>query len=495
MVSPAVFVAEKPLSTAVLAGGRDGCLYRAIRERWLLALLVAAAQAVCVLLGLAAYQAALHGRAERAFTAKAHASNAFVASDLHALLHTLHLDTLDDDAAVWMRIQALIESLALPDAGVACIVDRTTGRVRCHPELRKNAALASANLRDVRFAPLRGDPVALQRATSDSRGVVAGRATLFGTPSLMVVRDLPALGAQLVVAQPESIARVLADDLSGMSLAAGLAAAMLLTVLSACSTALIAQRYERRLTCANADLEALVERRGLSAARARDAMIFGLAKLAESRDDDTGEHLRRIQHYVVLLAEQLAATETLLTSEYIARLAVASTLHDIGKVGVPDAVLCKPGPLTPHERAIVEKHPVIGGECLLAVREHFGDEDELLDLACEIAYSHHERWDGRGYPFGLRGDETPVPARIVAVADVYDALTTRRSYKPALSHDVARRIILDGAGTQFDPRVVQAFLAVERRFAHVSQGGHAAGGELSPAAESAVTRRRAVAIS
>lgn len=245
--------------------------------------------------------------------------------------------------------------------------------------------------------------------------------------------------------------------------------------------AIIVRRYEDRLAEANRRLESVADRRGQELLRTRDAVIFGLAKLAESRDDDTGEHLDRIRRYVELLARELSRTMPELDERQIATLGLTSSLHDIGKVGVPDAVLLKAGALNPDERAVIQKHPLIGGDCLMAIRERLPD-DHFLDAACEIAFAHHERWDGRGYPFGLRGEEIPLSARIVALADVYDALTTRRVYKPAMPHERAREIILHASGTQFDPRIVQAFLACEDQFRAISQRERAAA--VAPSRES-----------
>jgi len=203
----------------------------------------------------------------------------------------------------------------------------------------------------------------------------------------------------------------------------------------------------------------------------RDLTIFAMAKLAESRDPETGAHLERIREYSRILARQLARRTDFrdqLDEESIQMLYLTSPLHDIGKVGVPDRVLLKPGRLTQDEFELMKRHTVIGGETLEAVaRAHPGAP--FLQMACDIAWSHHEKFDGSGYPRGLAGDEIPLCARIVALADVYDALSTKRVYKPAYSHETARDIILRGSGTQFDPAVVEAFLERERRFITVRQ--------------------------
>ncbi len=202
--------------------------------------------------------------------------------------------------------------------------------------------------------------------------------------------------------------------------------------------------------------------------KTRNAIIFGLAKLAESRDTETGQHLDRIRHYVTILAEHLAIRDRSIDDEFISNLALASSLHDIGKVGIPDAVLLKPGRLDADERRIIEKHPIIGRKCLEAIQEKLGNDD-FLEMARMIADSHHERWDGEGYPRRLHGDEIPLVGRIVALADVYDALTTKRPYKEAMSHQKATDIILDGRGSHFDSKVVDAFLATKEQFEQVAK--------------------------
>ncbi len=211
---------------------------------------------------------------------------------------------------------------------------------------------------------------------------------------------------------------------------------------------------------AEAEKQRLVAEKQAETIRSRNTLIFALAKLAESRDSDTGEHLERIAAYSRVLAEQLRVGLPGLTDQWILNLQLASSLHDIGKVGIPDGVLLKPGKLTPDERRVMERHPAIGAEALDAILARQAD-DTLLRMARNIAASHHERWDGTGYPAGLRGEQIPLEARIVSVADVYDALTSRRVYKPALDHGEALRIITSGQGTQFDPRVVTAMIECE----------------------------------
>ena len=203
--------------------------------------------------------------------------------------------------------------------------------------------------------------------------------------------------------------------------------------------------------------------------RSRLGTILGLAKLAEYRDEDTGTHLERIREYCKILAGRLAETEKYsgyITARYIDDLFQSSILHDIGKVGVPDSVLLKPGKLNDEEFNTIKKHTSTGGDALQNI-EAKTNMKSFLTLGKEIAYHHHEKWDGSGYPAGLSGEKIPLSARITAVADVYDALTSVRPYKSAFSHSEAVKIILDGDGSHFDPEIIDAFRAVEKDFERI----------------------------
>jgi putative two-component system response regulator len=201
----------------------------------------------------------------------------------------------------------------------------------------------------------------------------------------------------------------------------------------------------------------------------RDMTIFALAKLADSRDPETGAHLERVQSYSRLLAVQLRSSGKYpdeIDATFAHLIHETSPLHDIGKVAIPDCVLLKPGRLSDEEFAIMKTHTSMGAQTLEAAAQKF-PKARYLRMAREIAESHHEKWDGTGYPRGLRGGEIPLSGRIVAVADVYDALVSRRVYKSAFTHLSARAIIVDGKGTHFDPVIVDAFLAVEADFIKV----------------------------
>jgi putative two-component system response regulator len=198
----------------------------------------------------------------------------------------------------------------------------------------------------------------------------------------------------------------------------------------------------------------------------RDVVIFALAKLAESRDPETGAHLERVRRYSRTLAQQMGQQAKYfdeVDDQYIHLIYLTSPLHDIGKVGIPDSVLLKPGRLTPEEFEVMKTHAVLGAETLdAALREYPGAT--FLQMARDIAASHHERFDGSGYPIGLRGSDIPLCGRIVALADVYDALTSKRVYKDAFGHDNARTVIINESGSHFDPDVVDAFLQCEDQF-------------------------------
>ena len=204
---------------------------------------------------------------------------------------------------------------------------------------------------------------------------------------------------------------------------------------------------------------------------ARSATILGLAKLAEYRDEGTGTHLERIREYCRIIAEQMATLakyRDYISPTYIEDIFRSSILHDIGKVGVPDAILLKPGELTPDEFEIIKTHAVLGGDALDAIESQI-EGTSFLTLGKEIAYYHHEKWDGSGYPKGLAGENIPLSARMVALADVYDALTSKRFYKEAYSHHRAREIIVGLKGSHFDPDVVEAFLTAEIEFDRIRQ--------------------------
>jgi response regulator RpfG family c-di-GMP phosphodiesterase len=217
-------------------------------------------------------------------------------------------------------------------------------------------------------------------------------------------------------------------------------------------------------------LEDLVKERTRELALTKAATIECLASLTEARDPETGSHIKRTQTYVRLLAEHLRLHPKFrrhLAGETVELLYRTAPLHDIGKVGIPDRILLKPGKLTVEEFAIAKKHTTHGRNAIESAEKQIKG-NSFLKFAGEIAYTHHEKWDGSGYPEGLKGEQIPVSGRLMALADVYDALVTRRVYKPPYSHDRAVAIITEGKGGHFDPDVVDAFLELREEFRRIA---------------------------
>jgi putative two-component system response regulator len=214
-------------------------------------------------------------------------------------------------------------------------------------------------------------------------------------------------------------------------------------------------------------LEAEVNKRTREVVAIQDVTILAMASLAETRDSDTGNHIRRTQNYVRALALKLASHprfSSYLTPLTISRLYKSAPLHDIGKVGIPDRILLKPGKLTSDEFSIMKTHTTLGCEAIEHAERALGADVEFLTLAKEITCSHHEHWDGSGYPRGLSQDAIPISARLMALADVYDALISRRVYKEPMSHAQAVQVITPLRGSQFDPDVLDAFLEIQDQF-------------------------------
>ena len=204
----------------------------------------------------------------------------------------------------------------------------------------------------------------------------------------------------------------------------------------------------------------------------QDVTIMAMTSLAETRDNETGNHIRRTQLYVKTLAERLRhhpRFEHVLNDRMIELLYKSAPLHDIGKIGIPDSILLKPGKLTVEEFEVMKTHTTLGRNAIDEAERRLGMRVAFLSVSKEIAYSHQEKWDGSGYPQGLAGDAIPVSARLMAVADVYDALISKRVYKPAFSHDQACNTIVRGKGTHFDPDMVDAFVDIAEDFRSIAQ--------------------------
>ena len=290
------------------------------------------------------------------------------------------------------------------------------------------------------------------------------------------------------------------DELPALALAQMLLAVSAMSFLWICgllaiTVYMILSRFHNDVERKAADAEALSLRRIDSLVRTRDAVIFGLAKLADSRDPETGSHLDRISVYSRELSGALRshpAYQDRVTNTFVRLIGTSSVLHDIGKVGIDDEILRKPGLLTDAERERMKRHSIIGGECILDIERRLGSSN-FLEMAREIAFAHHERWDGSGYPYGLSQEQIPLAARIVAIADVYDALSSKRVYKDAYPHSRCVEIIREGSGTHFDPKLVEVWLGIKNRFKDIawrysdaSAAPKSVPGETSPQSPDAV---------
>ncbi|WP_295999496.1 two-component system response regulator [Rugamonas sp.] len=280
-------------------------------------------------------------------------------------------------------------------------------------------------------------------------------------------RDIPVI---FVTAMSETV-----DEQLGL----GLGAADYITkpisapiVLARIKTQLSMKRVHDFLRDQNHFLETEVELRTREVVALQDVTIHTMASLAETRDSETGNHIRRTAHYVKTLAEKLRGHprfSAFLTDKNIELLFKSAPLHDIGKVGIPDRILLKPGRFESHEMEIMKTHTTLGRDAIEAAERELGVTVDFLKYAKEIAYGHQEKWDGSGYPLGLSGDAIPISARLMAVADVYDALISRRVYKEGMSHEAAVAIIAEGRGQHFDPDMVDAFLALQAEFIAIAK--------------------------
>ncbi len=221
----------------------------------------------------------------------------------------------------------------------------------------------------------------------------------------------------------------------------------------------------------NVVLEEKVRERTKDLVLTQDVTIFSLAVLAEYRDPETGGHIKRTQNYMKALAKKLQKNKNfigILDDQTIELLYKSAPLHDIGKVAVPDSILLKPGKLNDEEFEEMKKHTVYGRDAILAAEKMLGKEMTFLRYAREIAYGHQEKWDGSGYPQGIKGDDIPLSARLMALADVYDALRSKRVYKPAFPHHKTVEIISGEKGKHFDPVLVDTFLEIEDEFRNIA---------------------------
>ena len=469
-----------------------------IHKHTALVLLIVACQAVCLLGAIMVFSSKMRSSIRQTIHDQVLADNVQVAKQMTSLIRKMEISDIRENRDSWEQMQTSIRDIRLPNQGFVCLTDNTDGSLLCHPDLKTHPKLANGSESESTMVkPAMVKPAMIKPAMAKAKMMsgkpssdpvsqgeeVTGKVVnYFGELQIIAAANIPEMGATVNVHQKAAGIEDNISQIMSPVMPIGLAISLGSLIFTSGLVLGVVRRYDNRLVTINDKLEQTVQDRTKTLRRTRDAIIYGLAKLAESRDTDTGDHLDRIRLYVTILGAQLGQTDSTFTRNHIETLALASSLHDIGKVGIPDAVLLKPGRFTPEEREVMERHAAIGGECLKAIGDQLG-EDDFLQLAREIAYCHHEKWDGTGYPFQISGESIPLAARIVALADVYDALRSRRPYKDPMSHAKAKKIILEGCGNHFDPQIVNAFLDCEEQFIQVSERYNAATVDTEPSNE------------
>ena len=450
-------------------------MHHRIQKPTILIAVIVLTQIACLVAGVLVFSAWMRSTISQIVYQQVLDDNVQTARQITALINQMDPKDLRENPATWKRLQELIGQIQLPNDGFVCLTDTHNGQIIVHPDFNGLDAPMTRHHPDGEGKRSQLTRMSATAGGPEVNGLVHD---LMGETQIIAAANVQGIGLRVDVHQRASGVEDRIERLVKPVQPIGIIISVLLVASTSGAIALIVRRYDDHLAQINLNLEDTVEHRTRSLRKTRDAVVFGLAKLADSRDPDTGEHLERIRGYVTLLATQLKKQhDPAIDQAFIDNLALASSLHDIGKVGVSDAVLLKRGPLTPQERAQIEQHTTIGDDCLEAIGRQLG-EDDFLQLSREIAGGHHEKWDGTGYPLGRRGDTIPVAARIIAVADVYDALRSRRPYKEPMSHAQARSIILEGRGTHFDPHIVDAFIKCDAAFeafsdAHSGASDHA----------------------
>jgi response regulator RpfG family c-di-GMP phosphodiesterase len=395
----------------------------------------------------------------------------------HNVLSSLKTHGPDPGAALDQDQQLAANLTAVRKPGVA---DVTLVDPRWRILFPPNEAQAAAGAQGRSESTVTWTPLAQQSAGTGS--YKRGRAMLPDGPHLAMLGELEAGRGYVLVHQAvgtvEAKADALVQSLPALSVMTFVWVCALLSVAAYMVLARLHDQIERQRSRSASD----ALRKTQNLLRMRDAVIFGLAKLAESRDPETGDHLERISVYSTYLASALRRHPKFrdqVTPAFVRLIGISSALHDIGKVGVKDRILRKRGPLTREERATMQTHAAIGGECLREIERRLGGSN-FLQMAREIAFAHHENWDGSGYPKGLAGAGIPLSARIVAVADMYDALASKRVYKEPLAHEECVATMRNESGRKFDPDLVEVWLTIESKFRSIA-------GQYSPGAPAAMT--------
>ncbi|MDA7879870.1 HD domain-containing protein [Mariniblastus sp.] len=438
---------------------------------WLIVILISSVQLALLLFAVMMLSSWFHTQTEETIGKRTCNDNRTLAMQVTRSLNQADSPKKFDSESELQRLSKKIESITVPNGGFIVVINPQSAKILCSaPDNAIPTSFDPANIKLKMLSKSLEAKVDLLRsvAPNNRHRHFDGRAEIAGREHFVSVEFLPKLHAILMLGQPAKHSMTGLTDLIVNTQQLVFTATLLLGLVSISLIMSILNRSYQKSETITEGLESKVTQRESELLRTKNAVIFGLAKLAESRDNDTGEHLERIRSYVTIIAKDVASKRDGLDNEWVRNLGLASSLHDIGKVGVPDSILLKPGPLSMEERAVIELHTVIGGECLEAIQMRLGN-NSFMHTAKQVAFFHHERWDGSGYPHGLKEEETPLTARIVAVADVYDALTSKRPYKTSFGHLESRAIIISGSGSQFDPEIVDAFLRHEDEFRKISQ--------------------------
>ena len=437
---------------------------------WLFVILISSVQLALLLIAVMVMFSWFLNQTEETVGRQACSDNHSLTQQIVSSIEAAEIRDIRDNGPDRDKLLAILTDIQIRNDGFACVINARTGKTLCRAP--KQPALVGDSFENVDVQPLAKHSnlkIPLLGSISSQSGMrhVDGRMTLGDREHFVSGEYLPQLNSILLIGQPANKSMAGMSSLIKYAKRFVFGLTLLMGLVCTCLIAAILNRMSTEFDMMNQGLERQVSQREQELVKTQNAVIFGLAKLAESRDNDTGEHLERIRTYVTILATDISSRNPNLDEEWVHNLGLASSLHDVGKVGIPDSILLKPGRLTKEEREVMELHTLIGGECLEAIQTRLGN-NLFMHTAKQVAYYHHERWDGAGYPHGLTESEIPLVARIVAVADVYDALTSKRPYKQPMSHFESKSIIVSGSGSQFDPEVVDAFLRHEEEFQAIS---------------------------
>lgn len=443
---------------------------------WLIVILISSIQLSLLLVAVLLLFSWFSSESERTVRKQVCDDNHVIARHVVNEAKAAGIRDIKNSPSDYEKMSQIVSHAEMPNHGFVCLVDTQTGMTICPAEGQTNFTsvdLGHAPFRSLESIRKGSDSARTLLETVSSRPSkrsASGEILVSNQPHFVNAEYIPELNAVLVVGQQRN--HLISGVASTMAYTKRIVFAATLFIGLACLGLFLSvlNRQQVQAQTVEKGLENQVSQRERELVQTQNAVIFGLAKLAESRDNDTGEHLDRIRSYVTILTSDLAGRLPEIDEEFVHNISLASSLHDIGKVGIPDSILLKPGRLTKEEREVMELHTLIGGECLEAIQGRLGNNNVFMHTAKQIAYYHHERWDGTGYPHGLSETEIPLVARLVAVADVYDALTSKRPYKEPMSHIESKAIIMSGSGSHFDPEIVASFMRHEDKFEAISRG-------------------------